>query len=87
MADNGRPNEAEMFLRKMQLVGFVPDVDIFTALVSSYERSGQPGRALQLMESMDRDGYNTAGEDSSFDILALKRRVGRRKPGNRVGGQ
>jgi hypothetical protein len=28
-----------------------------------------------------------AGEDSSFDILALKRRVGRRKPSNRVGGQ
>jgi len=26
-------------------------------------------------------------EDSSFDILALKRRVGRRKPSNRVGGQ
>ena len=28
-----------------------------------------------------------AGEDSSFDILALKRRVGRRKLSNRVGGQ
>ena len=27
------------------------------------------------------------GEDGSFDILALKRRVGRRKPSNRVGGQ
>lgn len=58
LADNARPNEAEMFLRKMQLVGFVPDVDLFTALVSSYERSGQPGKALQLMESMERDGYS-----------------------------
>jgi pentatricopeptide repeat protein len=58
LAENARPNEAEMFLRKMQLVGFVPDVDLFTALVSSYERSGQPGKALQLMESMERDGYN-----------------------------
>jgi hypothetical protein len=28
---------------------------------------------------------SAAGEDSSFDILALKRRVGRRKPSNRVG--
>ena len=28
-----------------------------------------------------------AGKDSSFDILALKRRVGRRKPSNRVGGR
>jgi hypothetical protein len=28
-----------------------------------------------------------AGEDSSFDILALKHRVGRRKPSNRVGGR
>jgi hypothetical protein len=27
------------------------------------------------------------GEDRSFDILALKRRVGRRKPNNPVGGQ
>jgi hypothetical protein len=27
------------------------------------------------------------GEDSSFDILALKRRVSRRKPMGRVGGQ
>jgi len=29
---------------------------------------------------------SAAGRDSSFDILALKRRVGRRKPSNRVGG-
>jgi hypothetical protein len=26
-----------------------------------------------------------AGEDSSFDILAIKRRVGRRKPSKRIG--
>jgi len=30
---------------------------------------------------------SAVAEDSSFDILALKRRVGRRKPSNRVGGQ
>tara|TARA_R110000824_G_scaffold118960_9_gene271709 strand:+ start:16012 stop:16236 length:225 start_codon:yes stop_codon:yes gene_type:complete len=30
---------------------------------------------------------SAVGEDSSFDILALKRRVGRRKPSNRDGGQ
>jgi hypothetical protein len=30
---------------------------------------------------------SAAGEDSSFDILALKRRVGRRKPSNREGGR
>ena len=30
---------------------------------------------------------SAAGRESSFDILALKRRVGRRKPRNRVGGQ
>jgi hypothetical protein len=28
---------------------------------------------------------SAASRDSSFDILALKRRVGRRKPSNRVG--
>jgi hypothetical protein len=30
---------------------------------------------------------SAAGRDSSFDILTLKRRVGRRKPSNRVGEQ
>ena len=30
---------------------------------------------------------SAAGGDSSFDILALKRRVGRRKPSNQIGGQ
>lgn len=30
---------------------------------------------------------SAAGRDSSFDILALKRRVYRRKPSNRVGEQ
>lgn len=30
---------------------------------------------------------SVGGRDSSFDILSLKRRVGRRKPSNRVGGQ
>jgi hypothetical protein len=29
---------------------------------------------------------SAASQDSSFDILALKRRVGRRKTSNRVGG-
>ena len=29
---------------------------------------------------------SSPGEDSSFDILALKRRVVRRKPSNREGG-
>mmetsp|Transcript_36021 Transcript_36021/g.78908 ORF Transcript_36021/g.78908 Transcript_36021/m.78908 type:complete len:837 (-) Transcript_36021:26-2536(-) len=58
LAENNRPNDAEIFLWKMKNDGFVPDVDLFTALVGSYERSGQPGKALRLMESMERDGYN-----------------------------
>jgi len=41
------------------------------------------GRILPEQSS----SLSAAGEDSSFDILALKRRVGRRKPSNRVGGQ
>lgn len=36
----------------------------------------------------EQSSHLSAGDrDSSFDILALKRRVGRRKPSNRVGEQ
>ena len=40
------------------------------------------GRILSEQSS----SLSPRGEESSFDILALKRRVGRRKPNNRVGG-
>ena len=42
---------------------------------------------LRRIRPEQSSSLSAAGEDSSFDILALKRRVGRRKPSNRVGGR
>ena len=53
-----QPNMAEAFLVKMREDGFVPDVDLFTMTVTAYERTGQPLKALNLMESMQTDGYD-----------------------------
>lgn len=43
--------------------------------------------AVRRILAEQSSSLSAAGEDSSFDILALKRRVGRRKPSNRVGEQ
>lgn len=53
-----QPFMAEAFLRKMREDGFKPDVDLFTATVAAYERTGQPLKAVQIMESMQEDGYD-----------------------------
>jgi hypothetical protein len=42
---------------------------------------------LKRILPQQSSALSAAGKDSSFDILALKRRVGRRKPSNRVGGR
>ena len=57
-AANQMPQYAEAFLVKMRDDGFVPDVDLYTATVTSYERTSQPLKALRLMESMQEDGYD-----------------------------
>ena len=55
------------------------------------ERLGEVGAilaaGLRRILAEQSSHLSAAGRDSSFDILALKRRVGRRKPSNRVGGQ
>jgi pentatricopeptide repeat protein len=58
LAQCQRPQEAEVLLHKMRQDGLVPDVDLYTAVVAVYERSGQPLKALRLMESMNVDGYD-----------------------------
>lgn len=58
MALNGRPDEAEFFLGEMTSDGLIPDVDLFTLTVASYERKREPLKALRLMESMRKDGYD-----------------------------
>jgi len=59
--------------------------------MSADERLAEVGRILaagvRRILSEQSSSLSAAGRDSSFDILALKRRVGRRKPINRVGGQ
>jgi len=52
------PATAEAFLQKMRKDGLKPDVDLFTATVAAYERTGQPLKALGVMESMEADGYD-----------------------------
>ena len=59
LAECQRPREAEVLIRKMrQDHGYVPDVHLYTMVVTAYERSGQPLKALRLMESMNADGYD-----------------------------
>lgn len=53
-----QPFMAEAFLKKMRGDGLKPDVDLFTTTVAAYERTGQPLKAVQLMESMQADGYD-----------------------------
>ena len=59
LAECQRPREAEVLLRKMRRdYDYVPDVHLYTAVVTAYERSGQPLKALRLMDSMTADGYD-----------------------------
>jgi len=55
------------------------------------ERLGEVGAilaaGLRRILAEQSSHLSAAGRDSSLDILALKRRVGRRKPSNRVGVQ
>lgn len=57
--------------------------------MSADERLAEVGRilgsGLRRILREQSSHLSAAGRDSSFDILALKRRVGRRKPSNRVG--
>jgi pentatricopeptide repeat domain-containing protein 1 len=53
-----QPGAAEAFLENMRQAGFKPDVDLFTATVSAYERTQQPLKAVQLMQQMQDDGYD-----------------------------
>ncbi|KAL7580278.1 hypothetical protein ACA910_013011 [Epithemia clementina (nom. ined.)] len=56
-ADKKQAKEAEAVLHDMRESGFPPDVDLYTLVVSAYERTGQPLQALRLMESMNTQGY------------------------------
>ena len=56
-AERKQAKEAETVLHHMRDSGFPPDVDLYTLVVSAYERTGQPLKALRLMESMNAEGY------------------------------
>ena len=79
-ASSMQPLTAEVFLKKMSDDGFNPDVDLFTTTVAAYERTGQPLKALKLMESMQEGGYDFYGMkvlDSAFKkAVKLANKVG-----------
>ncbi|KAL7532081.1 hypothetical protein ACHAXR_004422 [Thalassiosira sp. AJA248-18] len=58
LSANLQPGYAESMLNDMRKAGFVPDVDLYTLTVRSYERCGNPMKALSLMESMREVGYD-----------------------------
>lgn len=58
LALDGRPSDAEYYLKEMRKDGFLPDVDLYTATVTSYEKNREPLKAIQIMESMSEDGYD-----------------------------
>lgn len=58
LANNLHPGIAESLLIDMRNDGFVPDVDLYTMTVRSYERCGNPIKALALMEYMREMGYD-----------------------------
>ena len=58
LAANLQPGYAESLLNSMRKEGFVPDVDLYTVTVRSYERCGNPMRALGMMEAMREVGYD-----------------------------
>lgn len=58
LAANLQPGYAESLLTAMRKDGFIPDVDLYTLTVRSYERCGNPMKALRLMESMREVGYH-----------------------------
>lgn len=58
LAADLQPAYAESLLNIMLNDGFIPDVDLYTLTVRSYERCGNPIKALSLMESMRKVGYD-----------------------------
>ncbi|KAL7549434.1 hypothetical protein ACHAWF_012701 [Thalassiosira exigua] len=92
LASNLEPGRAEAVLVEMREAGFVPDVDLYTATVRSYERCGNPLRALGLMESMREVGYDFYGVrvlDEAFKSgVKMLNRVGKNlysEPGSEGG--
>ena len=61
LSSNLQPALAESVLAAMRKSGLVPDVDLYTLTVRSYERCGSPIKALALMDSMREDGYDFYG--------------------------
>ena len=58
LSSNLQPGYAESLLIDMRNDGFVPDVDLYTMTVRSYEKCGNPMKALGLMERMREMGYD-----------------------------
>ncbi|KAL9186472.1 hypothetical protein ACHAXT_005710 [Thalassiosira profunda] len=82
LASGLHPGHAEAVLHDMREAGFVPDVDLYTMTVRSYERCGSPMKALGLMESMREGGeydfYGIKVFDEAFKSgVRILNKVGR----------
>ena len=78
---NLEPGYAESILSDMRKAGFVPDVNLYTMTVQSYEKCGNPMKALALMENMREDGYDFYDikvlDDAFKSGIKLLNRVGK----------
>jgi len=78
---NLQPGYAESVLNDMRNAGFVPDVNLYTMTVRSYEKCGNPMKALGLMEAMREVGYDFYGikvlDDAFKNGVRILNRVGR----------
>jgi pentatricopeptide repeat protein len=61
LSANLEPLRAEAMLANMRVAGFVPDVDLYTTTVRSYEKCGSPLKALRVMEAMREVGHDFYG--------------------------
>jgi len=56
-----RPDEALVLLEEMYDLNLRPEVQSYTAIVASYEKTGRPLKAIEVMEAMRENGYEFYG--------------------------
>jgi len=60
-----RPDEALLLLEEMYDLNLRPEVQSYTAIVASYEKTGRPLKAIEVMEARRENGYDFYGVEVS----------------------